>query len=132
MENKKIFFMWYDSYTKYQPWPGPWFVVDIDKIGKRVYHTLEELLELNISSSIKKKLKSAKIGTSIRMHYLHSCGDMMVKRIDEYQVEALNEIIEIDKKIESVQKIKNSLEEERKKVLRKVNIKKEQLTSNKL
>jgi len=81
MEETK-YFMWYDSGDN-KPWYGPHYYSDVDIIGKKLYHTLDELLKTSISDSIKKKLKGAKLGTKIKIHYLHSSGNLMVKRIDE-------------------------------------------------
>lgn len=92
MNEKELkLFMWYDS-SDNKPWAGPHYYGDENLIGKKLYHTLDDLLKTSISDSIKKRLSGAKIGTRIKIHYLHSSGDLMVKRITEEQAKSLDEL----------------------------------------
>ena len=54
------------------------------------------------------------------MHYLHSYGDMMVKRISNEQVESLKKVIELDKEIESLNDNLSIFQSKKKKILHKV------------
>ncbi len=89
MEEKK-YFMWYDSGRGITY--GPHHFHDENLIGKKLYHSLEDLLKTTISDSIKKRLISAKPGTKIKVHYLHRGGDLMLKRIDESQVAIIDQL----------------------------------------
>lgn len=112
MEDK--FFMWYDSDDhKMGPCYGPHYYGDQAKIGKKLYHNLEELLKMNIPDSLKKRLQGAKVGTKIKIHYLHSCGNLMVRRISTEEVSELNMLEKLNKQISDMQKEIFKLEEER-------------------
>lgn len=92
------YFMWYDTdYRSRGADYGPHYYGDEKKIGKRLYHTLDDLLETSLSDSVKKRLKGAKIGTKIKAHYLHSSGDLMLKRIDPEVTKILDKIMKLDK-----------------------------------
>ena len=89
--------MWYDSGGRNHRYPcpilGPYYHYEV--IGKKYYHTLEDLLTINIPDSIKKRLTSAKIGSKIKLMKFHSCGDLMLMRIDDKQTEYLDKLSEI-------------------------------------
>ena len=86
MEEK--FFAWYDSGSE-GPMYGPYFHFE----NKKLYHSLTDLLQMeSISVNVKKRLSNAKIGTKIKVQYLHSAGDLMLKRIDENEIKILNQI----------------------------------------
>jgi hypothetical protein len=121
MEEKRVF-MWYDNGDN-KPFYGPWMYGDSDLIGKKLYHPLDELLKMNISDSIKKKLKSARMGTKIKIHYLHSSGDLMVKRIDEEQIKILDQLNDSTAKYSILNKQMNEIDEKRKKLIEKLKIK---------
>lgn len=89
MEEKK-YFMWYDSGRGITY--GPHYSGDEQLIGKKLYHSLEDLLRTTISESVKKRLISAKPGTKIKVHYLHRGGDLMLKRIDGSQTAILDHL----------------------------------------
>lgn len=92
------YFMWYDSDRRYGgPTYGPHYYGDYKLIGQKLYHPLSDLLKISLSDALKKRLTNAKVGTCIKIHYLHSCGNLMVKRIDESEIEHLN-IIEYNYK----------------------------------
>jgi len=97
MEEK--IFMWYDSggrdHQDSCPILGPYMSYDNKIIGEKYYHSLEELMKINISDSIKKKLMTSKIGTKIKIMRLHSCGNLMLIRIDNKQIEYLNKLSDI-------------------------------------
>jgi len=114
---EKKYFMWYDSGRLKCPRYGPHYCDDIDKIGEKLYHTLDELLKMHTpSDSLKKKMIGAKLETRIKMHRLHSNGDLMIRRIDEKQVELLDELQKnynerqiLEKKLKEFEKIGDSL-----------------------
>ena len=121
MEEKRIF-MWYDSGDN-EPFYGPWMYGDSELIGKKLYHPLDELLKMNISDSIKKKLKSAKIGTKVKIHYLHSSGDLMVKRIDENQSKILDQLSDSTAKYSALNKQMDEVDGKRRELIQKLKIK---------
>ena len=112
--------MWYDSAHKDWPIVGPFFYEDRKIIEPRCYHSLDELLKIGISNSLKKRLSSAKTGTRIKMHYLHSCGDMMVKRISDEQLKALKEALSLDPEIMDLDKKLSDLRAKQKKIFHKL------------
>jgi len=120
MEEVK-YFMWFDSYNN-EPCYGPHYYCDVDKIGKKYYHTLEDLLKTRISESLKKKLSGAKIGTKIKIHYLHLNGNLMVKRIDENQVKILDTLTKSTKEWSKVNEKLNEIEEDRRKLISKIKV----------
>lgn len=89
MEEK--YFMWFDS-GRNQVYRGPHMWFDSQKIGNKYYHSLEDLLKMDISDSIKKRLTGAKIGTVVKIQYLHSSGDLKVRRINEDELKILDEL----------------------------------------
>jgi hypothetical protein len=118
MEEKK-FFMWYDSGHD-APCYGPHYYYDEQLIGKKLYHSLEDMLKMSISEALKKRLNGAKIGTKIKMHYLHSNGNLMVKRIDEKEVKQLDELDKMNDEWTKIIKKQYLLEKEREKVIAKL------------
>lgn len=121
MESK--YFMWYDSGRPSHPIYGPHYHVDTELIGRAYYHSLEDLLKMRISESLKKKLNSAKIGTRILVHYLHSNGDLMLKRINENQLDSLNKMIALNQEIDLLEEKIKKLENEKDKFLKIINVK---------
>ena len=83
MEEK--YFVWYDSGHNGLIY-GPHMSYDVTLIGKSMYHSLTDLLKMNISESIKKRLSSSKVGTSVKISYYHSNGNLMVKCIDSSEL----------------------------------------------
>jgi hypothetical protein len=120
MEEVK-YFMWYDNYNN-EPCHGPHYYCDVNKIGKKYYHTLDELLKTSISDSIKKRLIGAKIGTKIKIHYLHSNGDLMVKRVDENQMKILDTLTKSTKEWSKINEKLNQIEEDRRKLISKIKV----------
>ena len=90
MEEEK-YFMWYDSADN-MPTYGPHYYGDEQLIGKKLYHPLSDLLKMRIIDSLKKLLSGAKLGTKIKVHYLHSNGDLMLTRIDDDQIKMLDQL----------------------------------------
>jgi hypothetical protein len=96
MKEETKIFVWYDS-SCYEPIYGPHMYGDVKTIGKKLCHTLDDLLKMDISESLKKRLTGAKIGSNIKIHYLHSNGNLMVKRINPEYATTLNDIDRINK-----------------------------------
>ncbi len=113
MEKDK-YFMWYDSDDRRQhPTYGPHYSSDIKIVGgAKCYHSLEQMLQMNISDSLKKRLINCKIGTKIKIHYLHSEGDLMVKCISSKEVVILDEYMENNNKIKSLEEQVRKIESE--------------------
>lgn len=110
--------MWFatGAYGK-EIWPGPHYFSDIDKIGRKLTHTLDELLLMDVSDSIKNKLSKAEPGSSVLIHNLHANGDLYVKRLRDEQLET----VEILKKVKddltaAIDKV-NKIEAEKKKLV---------------
>lgn len=127
MEEQK-YFMWYDS-DDYRGGPcyGPHYAVDEKLIGKKLFHSLDDLLKTKstFSESTKKRLISAKPGTKIKAHYLHSSGDLMVKRISEKEV---NLLLQLEKSYDNIQELKielNKIELKAEDIIKKLGFKNE-------
>lgn len=101
MVGEESIFMWYDS-SDNRPVYGPYYYSDVEKIEKKLYHRLGELLLMNISDTLKKRLNGARIGTSIKIHYWHSNGDMMVKRITREQVDLLDKLTDLNAELSKI------------------------------
>jgi len=125
MENK--FFVWYDSDTGYGRGGimyGPHDYQDNKNFERRLYHQLEELLEMNgISDSIKKRLSGAKIGTILKVQYLHSSGNLMLKRIDESEVKILDEVTKCNEQIDILNKRSWELHNQKEALANKIGLK---------
>ena len=105
-ENK--IFIWFatGAYGK-EIWPGPHYVSDIKKIGKKLTHTLEELLKMDVSDSIKKKLLKAKPGSSVFIHNLHANGDLYVQRLSDDKIKKVEEFRKTNNQVcKAVEKVK--------------------------
>jgi hypothetical protein len=110
MEEK--IFMWYDSGDNI-PCYGPHNYFDEQKIGKKLHHSLDDMLKMNISNSLKKRLTKAKIGTKIKIQYLHSSGDLMVMRIDETILKYLDELEKVNDEYYIIENKRRKLNGER-------------------
>jgi hypothetical protein len=112
MEEKK-YFMWYEQNHHYDDRThityGPHYYSDVEKAP---YHELEDILKTHLSASVEKRLKTAKIGTRIKAHRLHSAGDMMLKRINEEEKKDLDRLIELHNEIGKLDDKKRKLQEE--------------------
>jgi len=111
----KIFIWWFDdnSYENDCITYGPHYWGDEQLIGKNIYHTLEDLLKIGLSDSIKKRLTTAKIGTCIKVMKYGTRGDLMLKCISEDKVDYANEVKNIDNKISLMHKEIMELEKKR-------------------
>lgn len=112
-KTEEKYFMWYDSdrYRGFKLEYGPYFSYDVELVGgKALYHSVDSLLNTSLSDSIKKRLKGARIGTKIKAHYLHSCGDMMLKCITPEQAKQLDIVDYNIKKISELRKQMYELE----------------------
>lgn len=116
MEEKK-YFMWYDSegehdYQRGGPCYGPHYAVDEELIGKKLFHSLEDLLKTKatFSESIKKRLINSKVGTKIKVHYLHRSGNLMLRRVSEEELKIISRLEEIYNKERELNSEINKLE----------------------
>jgi hypothetical protein len=99
MEDK--LFIWYDSDSSRnrdtELYLGPHYDGDCNVVGgKNTYHRLSDLLKMRVSDNLKLRFTRAKIGTNIKVHYLHSSGNLMVKCVSEDKLDLLNEVKDID------------------------------------
>jgi hypothetical protein len=115
MEKNEKYFMWFDS-SDHMPYYGPHYFGDEYFIKKKLYHSLSDLKKISISNSIKKRLAGARIGTEIKIHYLHSSGDLYLRRISESETKILDKVHEynikhqkLNNEILKLEKKKNSL-----------------------
>ena len=102
MDIEKKYFMWYDSGRG--PTYGPHYYGDSEKIGKSLYHSIDDLLKIDVSESLKKRLVSAKPGTKIKVHYLHSAGNLMLKCLSPEEVERVMSLKILHDKVEKISK----------------------------
>lgn len=108
MKTKDKLFIWFatGAYGK-EIWPGPHYVHDIKKIGKKLTHTLDELLKMDVSDSIKKKLLKAKPGSSVLIHNLHANGDLYVQRLSDDKIKKVEEFRKTNSQVcKAVEKVK--------------------------
>ena len=117
MEEK--LFVWYDS-GDHRMIYDPHMLYDQKLIGKSFYHSLTDLLKMNISDSIKKRLSSSKIGTSVKISYYHSQGDIMVKRIDPTELGNVMKLHENIQEVEIYRKRVSDLDIENRKLMSKL------------
>ena len=94
-------------------YPGPHYVNDQKKIGRKITHTLEELLKMDVEDSIKKKLKNAKPGHSVFINNLYASGDLYVKRLREEEIEAVKKFREINNEVSKYFKKTKSLQQKK-------------------
>jgi hypothetical protein len=114
---EKKYFMWYDSQNEDHPIIGPYFYADTQAVTSNYYHELEDMLRMpTISESLKRRLKSARTGTRIKIHYLHSRGNMMVKCVTEKDIPQLDEISRIDTEITDLKSRINKLSSRREEI----------------
>ena len=105
------YFILYDS-ARMAPYYGPHYVIDVEAGGgKKLYHSLEELLKMSFSDALKQRLASARLGTAIKVHYLHSNGNLMLKRIDAEDTQKLDKLAVL---MNEVQELVDKIEEKKK------------------
>lgn len=95
---------------------GPHYQGDVQLIGKNISHTLEELLKIGLSDSIKTRLTSAKKGTCIRVMKYSTRGDLMLKCISEDELDYVKQLKEADDKLILLQEEIRQLEKEKEKL----------------
>lgn len=117
---KTKYFMWYDSCGN-TLWKGPHYTCDEKLIGKKYYHTLEDLLKINsISDVMKEKLKDVEVGTKIAVHYLHSNGILMLKCITFDEAKELDLFDGINHNINELKSQIEELELKKKRTISKI------------
>lgn len=114
----KTFIWWFkdNCYGENLVTYGPHFYGDEQLIGKNISHTLEELLKIGLSDSIKARLNSAKKGTCIKVMKYSTRGDLMLKCISEDEIDYVKQLKEADDKLILLQEEMRQLEKERKKL----------------
>lgn len=84
---------------------GPYYTNWIEAIGgERYYHTLEEMLKLPLSDSMKKRLSSAKEGTKIKMHHYSRGTDRYVVRLTKNEIKEVLEKNNLSNRLDEVNK----------------------------
>jgi hypothetical protein len=106
----KVFILFEKYVSSERPWYD-YYQYDHIKLGdpKKYWFTEEEVGAFTINENLKKKILNSKVGTKIKIKYLHSCGDLYIKRMDDSyldlvknQQEILEEKGEINKKIRRI------------------------------
>lgn len=97
--------MWYDSedehdYQRGCPCYGHHYTVDVELI----------ITKVTFSESTKKRLINEKVGTKIKVHYLHRSGNLMLRRISEEELKIISRLEEIHEKENKLNSEINKLE----------------------
>lgn len=133
-KNKKNYFV-YDSSRKtcfrgfhYQSWT--------DKIEdhKKGYYSEDDVEKVknDIGESLYKRISGLRIGTCLKLHYLHSIGDLMIRRLSDDEVNLICEKENIEQELKLVkEEIKKYIPEELKEKLLKLEKKQRQLNKKK-
>lgn len=78
-------------------------VVPANKYNVYSREDIENLAKV-LSPSLGKRLLGLKPGNSLKLHYLHRCGDMMVYHFTEEEIQKEKEIISIVEELQVVRK----------------------------
>lgn len=92
--------MWYTTGAyRAEVCKGPYYDSHTKKIGRKSYHTLSELLKLDLEDSVKKNLIKARPGS--RVFFLDYCstGSLMLKCITKEKLKSLKKLDTLYKKI---------------------------------
>ena len=103
MNEETAYFRYFDSYRKYVNRKGPYSLHHQEQIGShKFFHTKEELLQCDFSDTIKKRINSAKIGTKIKLHYLHNAGDLCIERVPLELIEKYQKLDELNLEMQKI------------------------------
>jgi len=109
----KKYFMWIatDAYGE-EPMKAPYYASDVEKIGKKFYHSLNDILKMDISDSTKARLRNAAVGGRIKIHDLHANGDLYAVCIDQNNIPMIKKYhqnsIRISKLSDQIDRIKEA------------------------
>lgn len=82
-------YIFYDS-ARPTEFLAPHYNTQRELLGVKVIYTREDIEKLagrgNLSATMSKRLLALREGNSLRLHYLHSCGDMMIKRLTAEEI----------------------------------------------
>lgn len=88
MSNPIRYFAWFEYRGRDKIYmPGPYFDQHVKEIGsKSSVHSLEEVLRISFSDSIKKRIAGARPNTEIKIHHTSSNSALWIKRLTDEQV----------------------------------------------
>lgn len=97
-----VVFAWFENhmYDGLKLFYGPYYTNWIDAINHNYYHTKEQILKLPLNKTIRKKIESAKEGTVVKMHGLHSNAVLCVKRLTEKEI---NELVRMENLLDAME-----------------------------
>lgn len=98
---KKIF-KWFDSSRPQNTYYGPFYNDWQELVKPSTIHSEEDLMKLPLSDTTKKRIQSAKEGTTIKIHYLHSCGTLCVQRLTQQEIEHKETVAQLKDELEKV------------------------------
>jgi hypothetical protein len=102
-------FVWFDS-SRPENYLRPYYVNHVETLGTSPFTHRSDLLKVHWSDTICKRIKSAKEGTVIKLHHLHSCGDMCIRRLTQEEIDLLQEIENKRNELHTVcEEIKNTV-----------------------
>jgi hypothetical protein len=83
-------YIFYDSYrptSSRRPHHYCW----IEKLGDKRYYSHADILKLDefVCTTTFNKLLTLKPGTGLKLHYLHSCGNLMIRLLTKEEIELL-------------------------------------------
>lgn len=84
-------FVWFDS-SRPENYSRPYYNNDVESLGNSSFTPRSDLLKMNWSNTLLKRIEKAKEGTVIKLHHLHSCGDMCIRRLTQEEIDLLQEL----------------------------------------
>lgn len=96
-------YIFYDSMRPSLP-RCPHYVTHLDLLGKKIFYSEDDIkkLESSVSATIFAKIEKLKVGKSVKLHYLHLNGDLILKHIDYDEYSMLKEYQDLLQKIEGI------------------------------
>ena len=99
-KTKEKIFMWYTTGAyRAEVCKGPFYDDHVKKIGRKGYHTLSELLKLDLEDSVRKNLIKARPGSKVFFLDYCSTGSLMLKCITKEKLKTLKKLDTLYKKI---------------------------------
>lgn len=102
MNTDEKMFKWFDSYRPNEPFYGPYFTAGVELIGSKLIHTESELLKLDLSETIKNRIRSARENTVIKICYLHNAGYLCIRRMTKQEISKVNHINNLKNELANV------------------------------
>ena len=80
-DNETVIFRWLDSSCPGDCYFGPLYDHKIESRERKNFYTRDELLDSGWPESIKKRIRTAKEGTIIRINHIHRDGYLCIQRL---------------------------------------------------